>query len=322
MVKIYNSTDGENWTNNTNWLSSEPISEWYGVTVGNNTSTRGNLVYTTSLVSLNLSNNNLSGQIPVEIGDMIDMKTLKLGNNHLSGSVPTEINNIISLQTLEISKNKLDELSPLTLSLLDTLLIDNNQFSFEDIVPNLNVPIKGFIYHSQDSIGINKDTICNVGSSIKFVASDSAENNIYQWYKNSVSISKATNNSYLKSNLQQSDGGSYTCTITNSSVPGLTIYQRPVKLQVSTMTSVDELNNPGMKVYPNPTNGIIYIEMNKSISSNSKIEVRDLYGRIFLQKNWEDDNRNQLDLTPLSKGMYFILIRNNNKICFHKIVIQ
>jgi hypothetical protein len=161
-----------------------------------------------------------------------------------------------------------------------------------------------------------------VGSNIKFVALDSTENNIYQWYKNGISISNAASNSYLRSNLQQSDGGSYTCTITNSSVPGLTIYQRPVILQVFTMTSVDELNYHEMKVYPNPTNGIIYIEMNKSISSNSMIEVRDLYGRIFLQKNWEDDNRNQLDLTPLSEGMYFIRIRNNNKIYFQKIVIQ
>jgi len=274
------------------------------------------------LVSLNLSNNNLAGQIPPEIGDIIDMKILKLENNYLSGPVPTAINNLTSLQTLELSKNKLDELPPLTLSQLDTLFIDNNHFSFEDIVPNLNIAIKGFTYYYQDSIGIKKDTICNVGSSIKFVASDNVENNIYQWYKDGISISNATSNSYLMSYLKQSDGGSYECSISNSSVPGLTLYQRPVKLQVTTMTSFDELNNNGMKVYPNPTNGIIYIELNKSISSNNKIEVRDLYGRIFLQKNWGDDNRHKLDLTFLLKGMYFIHIINNDKNYFQKIIIQ
>ena len=32
LVALYNATDGDNWTNNTNWLSSEPIGQWHGVT--------------------------------------------------------------------------------------------------------------------------------------------------------------------------------------------------------------------------------------------------------------------------------------------------
>ena len=31
LVALYEATDGENWTNNTNWLSDRPIGEWYGV---------------------------------------------------------------------------------------------------------------------------------------------------------------------------------------------------------------------------------------------------------------------------------------------------
>jgi hypothetical protein len=200
-------------------------------------------------------------------------------------------------------------------------MIDNNQFSFEDIVPNVNTPIKEFTYYLQDSIGIGKDTISNVGSNIRFVASDSTKDNIYQWYKDGFSISNASNYSYLMFNLQQSDAGSYRCIISNSSVPGLTLFQRPVKLKVSTMMSVNELNDSGMKIYPNPTNGIIYIEMN-SISSNREIEIRDLYGRIFLQKNWGDNDRHKLDLTLLMKGMYFVRVSNDNKIYFQKIVLQ
>ena len=33
LAALYNATGGGNWTNNTNWLSEEPLSEWYGVTV-------------------------------------------------------------------------------------------------------------------------------------------------------------------------------------------------------------------------------------------------------------------------------------------------
>ena len=31
LVALYNATDGANWTNNTNWLSNEALSEWFGV---------------------------------------------------------------------------------------------------------------------------------------------------------------------------------------------------------------------------------------------------------------------------------------------------
>ena len=36
LVELYNATDGANWTDNTNWLSDEPIGEWYGVSVDSN----------------------------------------------------------------------------------------------------------------------------------------------------------------------------------------------------------------------------------------------------------------------------------------------
>ncbi len=32
LIALYATTDGGNWTNNTNWLSSEPIGKWHGVT--------------------------------------------------------------------------------------------------------------------------------------------------------------------------------------------------------------------------------------------------------------------------------------------------
>ena len=31
LVELYNATNGPNWTNNTNWNSSSPLDQWYGV---------------------------------------------------------------------------------------------------------------------------------------------------------------------------------------------------------------------------------------------------------------------------------------------------
>ena len=36
LVSFYNSTNGDGWSNNDNWLSSSPIDSWHGVTIDNN----------------------------------------------------------------------------------------------------------------------------------------------------------------------------------------------------------------------------------------------------------------------------------------------
>ena len=61
LIDLFNATNGSEWTNNTNWLSSsEPVSSWYGVTVENN-----------MVTEVSLYNNNLEGeeasQIPLLI---------------------------------------------------------------------------------------------------------------------------------------------------------------------------------------------------------------------------------------------------------------
>ena len=50
LIALYNSTNGAQWRDNTNWLTDAPVGEWYGVTV------EGGRV-----VRLQLGNNNLQG---------------------------------------------------------------------------------------------------------------------------------------------------------------------------------------------------------------------------------------------------------------------
>ncbi len=89
LMAIYNATDGANWTNNTNWNTANPISTWYGVTVENGLVT-----------SLELYNNNLTGTIPIEIGDLEALTTLDLFTNNLTGEIPAEIWTLSKLKNL------------------------------------------------------------------------------------------------------------------------------------------------------------------------------------------------------------------------------
>nr|GMD32575.1 receptor-like protein EIX2 [Ipomoea batatas] len=59
------------------------------------------------LVSLNLSRNHFSGNIPEKIGQLTQLNSLDLSNNHLSGRIPTSMAYIYFLGYLDLSNNDL-----------------------------------------------------------------------------------------------------------------------------------------------------------------------------------------------------------------------
>lgn len=122
LIALYDATNGDNWTNNTNWCTDAPLSEWYGVTLdysqervqyihlsynnllGSIPEEIGNL---TELYTLDLSGNTLTGEIPSSIGNMHILGYLYLNNNQLTGSIPQEIGNLSDLRACYIYENQL-----------------------------------------------------------------------------------------------------------------------------------------------------------------------------------------------------------------------
>ena len=75
----------ENWRkNNDNWLSDAPIGEWYGVVTNDDG----------RVIALVLSTNNLSGEIPAELGSLSNLQSLWLNHNGLSGEIPAELGSL------------------------------------------------------------------------------------------------------------------------------------------------------------------------------------------------------------------------------------
>ncbi len=150
LMAIYNATNGDNWLRNNNWGGYIPLNEWYGV----NTDTSGcvdylylcdnNLTgqlpaeigYLSNLQYLYLCNNNLGGLIPEETGDLIALKALVLSHNQFSGNIPDEIGNLTQLEYLYLNNNKLSGEIPKSLknlnNLSDLYLNDND---FEGALP-------------------------------------------------------------------------------------------------------------------------------------------------------------------------------------------
>ncbi|CAL5046380.1 unnamed protein product [Urochloa decumbens] len=61
----------------------------------------------TGLVNMNLSRNQLTGKIPENIGSMNSLESLDLSNNELSGEIPSSLSDLTSLSYLNLSYNDL-----------------------------------------------------------------------------------------------------------------------------------------------------------------------------------------------------------------------
>lgn len=70
---------------------------------------------------------------------------------------------------------------------------------------------------------------------------------------------------------------------------------------------IDEFLN--FRLYPNPTNGIIYVELENSVN-NFNIEIVNVLGQIILKENKNTSNF-QLNLSNLNKGIYYVKIADN-----------
>jgi hypothetical protein len=95
----------------------------------------------------------------------------------------------------------------------------------------------------------------------------------------------------------------------------------------SNVNSVNEISNKSkvsitFKIFPNPTKDVLNIELSE-FSGNllSTIEIRDLSGKIVLTGQLKT-RRQQLNVASLSRGIYFISIRNRNKMQTKKLILQ
>jgi Leucine-rich repeat (LRR) protein len=145
LIALYDSTDGENWRDNTGWNVTIAPCSWYQIRCdgghvtkldlrgnrlsGSIPSELGNLSH---LEFISLYNNQLSGSIPAELGNLSRLESLDLNDNQLSGSIPAELGNLSRLESLDLNENQLSGSIPSelgNLSRLESLNLGYNQLS-------------------------------------------------------------------------------------------------------------------------------------------------------------------------------------------------
>lgn len=139
LVALYNSTNGDEWIDNTGWLEA-PVESWFGIDrtddvedgmivitridlrennlTGELPADFGNMIY---LERLNLSGNFITGEIPTEMGDMTYLERLDLGDNQLNGSIPPSLGNLEFLERLDLSETLITGEIPIEMYNLERL---------------------------------------------------------------------------------------------------------------------------------------------------------------------------------------------------------
>ncbi|HRG57687.1 MAG TPA: T9SS type A sorting domain-containing protein [Bacteroidia bacterium] len=79
-----------------------------------------------------------------------------------------------------------------------------------------------------------------------------------------------------------------------------------------------------LNLFPNPTKGILYIQVgaSNSITTKSYVTIRDIAGRIMNEKTLNTNQLNSIDMSNCAPGFYMVSVSQNNVIKTKKILIQ
>ena len=113
LVALYNATNGEDWIFSYNWLSDAPLGQWSSVITNDDGRVTG----------LELWDNDLSGEIPAELGSLSNLTELRLFDNDLSGELPAELGSLSNLTHLYLWGNDFSGELPAELGSLSNLEI-------------------------------------------------------------------------------------------------------------------------------------------------------------------------------------------------------
>jgi len=253
LIKIYNSTKGSGWIQS--WDLNKPLSQWTGVGI----SAGGNVT------SLNLNNNNLTGEFPAI--DLPELETLDCSGNRLTG-----MGVLIAPKTLQSIK------------------IQHNQLIFNDLLPVITQAPDVF-YAPQDSIGMKSSMELLAGQSLNLNLPEAFQvaNGIYTWYKGEAEISSGNNPTLTINDLNTQDTGIYYCTIRHPDAPDLTLVHRPFRVAVNTPECNLSVDIQGLNATCGKNNGSITLDVEN--------------GETPFQVSWNTGDTS-MTLQNLSPGIY------------------
>jgi hypothetical protein len=332
LISLYNSTNGPNWYNKTNWNTSAQVWYWNGVTVefidgqyhvtkliliGNNLSGTlpselGNLTYL-KVIEFEL-NEFLTGVIPPEIGNLTNLETFYIDACNLSGTIPEELGNCSSLKNLGLELNHFTGNIPSSFSNLTSMIsfwISDNNLSGN--IPDFFANWPNLLYFS---IGFNGSNVLPHHNSFTGILDLSNNSNLQLcWlYNNNLSTLRLNNNNNINiipSNFDARLNPNLSCIFVDDVNWSMNNWSDKIDVSsqfVANQFDCESLNNTESNfekkfhLYPNPVKDVLSLINNNSYSIKEIIITNSLGQKNIITNSFE------INMSQLPKGLYFVTI--------------
>ena len=134
----------------------------------------------------------------------------------------------------------------------------------------------------------------------------------YQWYRDGHSISGATGSLYIAGPAS----GYYNVFVTDSN--GCTDSARTIHWVV---VGIDNVGTEIFDVYPNPSNGILYIQTNGE-AINASVTITDMIGQVVKEMTLTNNTKHTIDVRELPSGLYNVSVGADGRIESKRIMIK
>ncbi|MEA3316869.1 MAG: T9SS type A sorting domain-containing protein, partial [Bacteroidota bacterium] len=110
--------------------------------------------------------------------------------------------------------------------------------------------------------------------------------------------------------------GSYTIEVNDANMCG------PVSEEIAITGIMEEFTRDRLvKIYPNPANDNLFIEINNNINESYNVQIINISGQVI--KNFNSVvNKQEIDISSISKGIYFVKLNSDGLIDKQKLIIR
>lgn len=183
---------------------------------------------------------------------------------------------------------------------------------FEDSKGKWSIPANQFFYKSNSITEENKII------AYRYWLNEDIENTTYVKVSNPIQLLNLNENL----DLTGSKNGDYIIHFQFKDISGKWSLVTSDNFTFNSVSVNENIFEKSIKVYPNPTTGLIRIESDQEFPLECTLEVCDYYGRVVLLKLLGNVKNCEIDLSQLSAGIYYIRIKNNNNYSYQKVVLQ
>lgn len=249
-----------------------------------------------SVVNLNLDIEPYNGYYMKITGDLVDLFRINDG----SPTYPYEIPGVVALTGSNVEGSELDFYYYFfDWKIREADCVSERTLVTASFIPGFDLTVSGDV-----TIASGETTILTASGGVT-----------YSW----LPITGLSDPSSATTNASPTVTTTYTVTSTDGE--GCEI-SKEVTVTVDGQVTIDESSSNEINIYPNPTNGLVYITTN-NLNFPYTIEVFTVDGkRIYRDEQLSDEGVKSIDLSRLADGVYFIKLSNGTFDYQEKIIIH